>query len=324
MKVTAVLPTKNRAPLLVDTVRALLAQTVIPHEIIVVDQSASEEGRHMVHALVDAVPVGRRPALVYVWDTTINGAAAARNAGLDLARGDIVVFIDDDVVPAVDVVERLLHHYAACPAWSGLAPVITNYPLPGLAQRLYHVVFCRGPFRDERQPVYWHWRDLRGAVVPVRMFTGAMMSFRRAALGDLRYDARYRAASVGEDIDLCWALGARGGRLAIVTDAHIVHNKAPRPAARTEAAQIMSWAFVYDKHVRKTLGTRLAFGWYVLGNVLAAFVAAVRERTWSPVPSAFAGVRGIFSDYAGSTFLSPSRSGLDVRSRLQTPVTSGR
>jgi GT2 family glycosyltransferase len=216
------------------------------------------------------------------------------------------------------VIERLLDHYARSPELSAVAPVITNYPTPGWAQRAYHTVFCCGPFRDERQPVYWHWRELAGAVVPVRMFTGAMMSFRRAALGSLRYDARYRAASVGEDIDLCWALGARGGRLAIATDAHIVHNKAPRPASRPEAAQIMSWAFVYDKHVRKTLATRLAFAWYVVGAVLSAAVAAVRERTWAPVASAVAGVRGLFTDYAGSSFLSPPPDG-DVRP-LESPV----
>jgi hypothetical protein len=137
------------------------------------------------------------------------------------------------------------------------------------------------------------------------MFTGAMMSFRRAALEGLRFDARYRAASVGEDVDLCWALGARGGRLAIATDAHIVHAKAPRPAARPEAAQITSWAFVYDKHVRKTPAARLAFAWFVAGNVLGALVVAVRGWTWAPLASALAGVRGIFTDYAGSTFLAP-------------------
>jgi len=37
----------------------------------------------------------------------------------------------------------------------------------------------------------------------------------------------------------------------------------------------------------------------------AAAVVAARERTWAPVASAMAGVRGIFTDYAGSTFLAP-------------------
>lgn len=305
MNVSVVLPTKNRARLLADTVQALIAQTAVPSEIIIVDQSATAEGRRLVRHLVSSVPLPRRPALVYLLDPAINGAAAARNAGLELARGDIVVFVDDDVVPAADVIERLLRHYRRAPELAGIAPVITNYAIPGPVLRLAYTVFCRGPFRDERQPVYWRWREHAGALVPVRMFTGAMMSFRRAALEGLRFDARYRAASVGEDIDLCWSLGARSGRLAIATDAHIVHNKAPRPAARTEAAQITSWAFLYDKHVRKTPAAKLAFAWFVAGNVLGAAVAALRDRQWAPVASALEGVRGIFTDYAGSTFLAP-------------------
>jgi len=303
--VSAILPTKNRPALLTETVRGLLAQSVAPDEIIVVDQSVTEDGRRRVRELVAAIPVPRRLALVYVWDPAISGAAAARNVGLDLARSEIVLFVDDDVVPAGDVIARLLRHYARRPDLSGIAPVITNYAPPGRLLRLAIAVFCRGPFRDERQPVYWHWREHAGALVPVRMFTGAMMSFRRSALRGVRFDARYRGPSVGEDIDLCWSLGARGGRLAIATDARIVHNKAPRPAARPEAAQITSWAFLYDKHVRKTPATRAAFAWYVAGHLLAAAVVAARERTWAPVASAMAGVRGIFTDYAGSTFLAP-------------------
>jgi hypothetical protein len=137
------------------------------------------------------------------------------------------------------------------------------------------------------------------------MFTGALMSFRREALTGLRHDARYRAASVGEDIDLCWSVGARGGRLAIVTDARIVHNKAPRPARRPEEALLTSWAFLYDKHVPKTPAARLAFGWFTLGVVLGALNAALRGRSWDPVRSVWAGLRGVRNDYAGSSFLAP-------------------
>jgi GT2 family glycosyltransferase len=305
VRISAILPTKNRAVLLAETVRALLAQTVVPHEIIVVDQSATEEGRRLVHSLVAAVPLRQRPALVYLWNPAINGAAPARNVGLELARGEIVVFIDDDVVPAVDVLERLLQHYARHPELAAIAPVITNYTPPPRLQQFAYGLFGRGPFRDERQPVYWRWRDYAGGLAPVRMFTGAMMSFRRAALEGLRFDPRYRAASVGEDIDLCWSLGGRGGHLAIATDAHIVHNKAPRPASRPEAAQIMSWAFLYDKHVRKTPHARLAFAWFLVGATLEAAFVAARERTWAPIGSTLAGLRGIFTDYAGSTFLAP-------------------
>jgi GT2 family glycosyltransferase len=306
MTVSAVLPTKDRPALLAETVRALLAQSVLPDELIIVDQSATDEGRRAVIALVDAAPPAARPSLVYVWDRTINGAAAARNAGLDRARGAIVVFCDDDVLPETDVVERLLAHYATEPDIAGLAPVIINYERPRWTSRLAHHVFRRGPFRDERQPVYWYWHRYHGgALVPVRMFTGALMSFRREALDGLRHDARYRAASVGEDIDLCWSLVARGGRLAIATDARIVHDKAPRPPRRPEEAVLTSWAFLYDKHVPKTPMMRLAFAWFIVGVVISALNAALWTRSWAPLSSLWAGLRGVRNDYAGSTFLAP-------------------
>ncbi len=156
--------------------------------------------------------------------------------------------------------------------------------------------------------MYWFWRSYpRPARVPVRMFTGAMMSFRRAALEGLRHDARYRGASTGEDVDLCWGLWRRGARLAIVTDAQIVHNRAPRPASRPEEAQIASWGFLCDKHLPRSVGTRAAFAWFVTGVVIAAAVAAARERTWEPLKSAVAGVRALWTDYAGTKFLGPAR-----------------
>lgn len=306
MTVSVIVPTKDRAALLAQTVRALLAQTAALDELIVVDQSITDEGRRTITALVEAAPSATRPALVYLWDRSISGAAAARNAGLDRAHGEIVVFCDDDVVPEPTVIERLLSHYARVPELAGLAPLIVNYVRPGWVTRAHQRIFFVGPFRDERQPIYWYWdRYPAGVLLPVRMFTGALMSFRRSALAGVRHDARYRAASVGEDIDLCWSLLGRGGRLAIATDARIVHNKAPRPVRRPEEAQLTSWAFLYDKHVAKTPATKLAFAWFVVGVMLGGANAAVRTRSWAPIRSVWAGVRGVRNDYAGSTFLAP-------------------
>jgi len=301
-------PTKNRPALLAVAVRALLAQTVPVDELIVVDQSADGLGFSRVSALLAEVPPARRPQVDYVLDPTISGAAAARNVGLDRAAGDVVLCCDDDVVADPRVVDRLLAHYHAAPECAGLAPVITNYPPPGLLRRLHHRLFYLGPFHDERQPVYWFWRRYpEAARVPVRMFTGAMMSFRRSALDGVRHDARYRGASVGEDVDLCWTLWRRGARLAIATDARIVHDRAPRPAARPEEAQIAAWGFLYRKHLPRTRAIRLAFAWYVVGVFVGALVTGTRERTLQPLRSALAGLRALRTDHAGSSFLGPVR-----------------
>ena len=300
MTVTAIVPTKNRSRLLTEAVGALLAQTARIDELIVVDRSADATGRRLVEGLVADTAEVRRPALLYILDDTITGVAAARNVALDRATGDVIVFCDGDVVPEPSVLETLLRHDRAQPSLAGIAPVIVNHTAPTPARRLHDWLFTRGPFRDERLPVYRLWRSFPpGTLAPVRMFAGAMMSFRRAALAGVRADARFRGASLGEDVDLCWSVTGRGGRLAIAVDAHIVHNRAPRPPVRPEEAMITSRALLCDKHLPRRLSTRVAFAWYVAGVLTGAMISALDTRTFSPLGSAAAGLRALWTDDAG-------------------------
>ena len=72
LTVSVVMPTKNRTSFLVAAVRALLAQTVTPDELIVIDQSDDETSSARIAALVAAAPAPRRPRLTYILDRTIN------------------------------------------------------------------------------------------------------------------------------------------------------------------------------------------------------------------------------------------------------------
>ncbi|MGH7312377.1 MAG: glycosyltransferase family 2 protein, partial [Candidatus Rokuibacteriota bacterium] len=132
-----------------------------------------------------------------------------------------------------------------------------------------------------------------------------MLSVRRAALGSLRFDPRYRGRSIGEDIDLSWSLAARGVRLAIATDARVVHDRGPRPQHRYEEAILTSWGFVYRKHQPKTLANRMAFAWFVTGVVAAAACSAVKTWSADPLRSAYAGLQNLRRGYVTSTFLAP-------------------
>ncbi|MGH7391853.1 MAG: glycosyltransferase family 2 protein [Candidatus Rokuibacteriota bacterium] len=305
LTVSVVVPTKHRAPLLACAVRRLLGQTAPIDELIVVDQSDTDEGRRLVEDALAAAPADRRPHLLYVRDPAVNGAAAARNVGFDLAAMDIVVCMDDDMAPEPDALERLLGHYARDAGVTAMTPVITNYALPPLAHRLVTAVFCRGPLRDDRQPVYWHWRRYGGRLVDVGVLGGGMLAVRRAALGPTRFDPRYRAASLGEDIDLSWSLARRGARLAIATDARVAHERPPRPDTRYEETLITSWGFVFDKHQPKTLRNRLAFAWFATGVALGALWASARRRSLAPIASVRAGLACRRRGYAGARFLAP-------------------
>ena len=306
LSAATIIPTKDRSACLANAVRCLLRQTYPLAQLIVVDQSDAGSTEPLVRELIAAAPAWR-PDLQYVWDPTIAGAAAARNEGFDRAATDIVVCMDDDMAPEPDVLERLIKHHQQAPDVGAIAPVIANYPPPALSDRALTALFCLGPFRDDRQPVYWQWRRYGDdGLISVRMLGAGMIALRRAALDGVRFDRRYRGASVGEDLDLSWPLRARGWRLGIATGARVLHQRAPRPDARSEETLLMSWSFVFRKHQPPTLANRLAFAWFVAGVFVGALCASL--RSWSPAPlrSARAGLFGIRHDYANSTFLLPS------------------
>lgn len=89
--ISVVIPTMNRAEVLLDTLRDLKNQTFHNYELIVVDQS--DEPNHEAEALLAGFDVQAR----YFYITDFRGLPEARNFGWRQAKNDIVVYTDDDI-----------------------------------------------------------------------------------------------------------------------------------------------------------------------------------------------------------------------------------
>lgn len=87
---TVVIPTYNRASLLVETVDSVLSQTCQDFEIVIVDDGSTDNTREVVER-----EFGRSPRVRYTWQENAE-RGAARNAGFARARGVYVVFFDSD------------------------------------------------------------------------------------------------------------------------------------------------------------------------------------------------------------------------------------
>src|SRR6266567_6772508 len=125
LAVSVVIPTKNRADDLELTVRTLLCQTVLPQELLIVDQSEGDASRSRISALFrNCAP--RLPYLRYIHDPAITGGAVARNKAMDQASGEILLFLDDDVELEENFIEELIVTYASHPGITGVSGVITN------------------------------------------------------------------------------------------------------------------------------------------------------------------------------------------------------
>ena len=88
MKISVVIATRNRAALLDGALASLRAQLGVPDiEAIVVDNGSTDTTR----------AVAEQHAATYLFEAQPN-RALARNAGIAAATGEIVLFVDDDVV----------------------------------------------------------------------------------------------------------------------------------------------------------------------------------------------------------------------------------
>lgn len=106
--VSVVLPTRNRAELLRRSLGSVLAQTHRDFELIVVDDASDDGTPALLAALSDPrVRVLRRERNA--------GAAAARNAGIALARGELLAFQDDDDIWLRHKLETQVRALAASP-----------------------------------------------------------------------------------------------------------------------------------------------------------------------------------------------------------------
>src|SRR5205814_6561638 len=160
-------------------------------ELIIVDQSSDRRGHDAVNHLFEQHAVLGKPVprLEYILNTTVLGAAAARNLGIDCSNGEVLVFLDDDVLLERPFLEEVLVVYDQDPSIGGVSGIITNYARPRFRDRSLRRLFWRGSFHDERQPIYWNaGRLLEQKPMPVSRFGTTGMSVRRRALDGERFD----------------------------------------------------------------------------------------------------------------------------------------
>lgn len=105
--VSVIIPVYNAERYLRAAIESVLTQTVLPLEIIVVDDGSTDASGAVARRFVPNVRVVTQPN---------EGPAAARNCGVSLARGDYLAFLDADDLWVDNKLQRQLHALTTNPA----------------------------------------------------------------------------------------------------------------------------------------------------------------------------------------------------------------
>jgi glycosyltransferase involved in cell wall biosynthesis len=192
-KLSVVIPTYNRRDRLVRVLAALARQTTpaSEFEVVVVDDGSTDGTDEWLKST-------STPFMLHTLRQANAGPARARNAGVERAGGQIVLFIDDDVEPTPPLVAEHLRFHAAEPNVVVIGPLssLPHYEQPWVAW--------------EQAKVEQQYRAMeRGDWAPTfrQFWTGNASLARSHILGAGGFDPSYLRA---EDVELGVRLKARG------------------------------------------------------------------------------------------------------------------
>ncbi len=207
LTLSIVIPTYGRNEVLCQTLRALLALDLRGGEIIVVDQNVEHDPltRDYLASIAHRIRHLHEPPSL----------PRARNVGWKAAAGDVVLYLDDDVIPHEGLVESHRRAY-------------DDSTVGGVAGRVRTIGFPapESPAPRARWPaIGWLFFNLaQTAPAEVATARGCNMSFRRAVLEELGgFDERYAPSPYRNESDFCFRVRRRGYRLVFVPCAAVDH-----------------------------------------------------------------------------------------------------
>jgi len=98
--VSVIIPTYNRAQYICEAVKSVLRQTFSDFELIVVDDGSVDNTKEILTPYLGIVK--------YIYQNN-SGIAAARNAGIEMSRGEFIAFLDSDDLWVRDKLQLQVH-----------------------------------------------------------------------------------------------------------------------------------------------------------------------------------------------------------------------
>ncbi len=282
MRVSVVIPTKNRHRELCTALESIAGQSLMPAEVLLIDQSAAppqDSERARLRAML-----GEETDLRWIHDPSVAGLVHAKSVGAQLALGDIVCFLEDDIVLEQAYVRTIRDAFVRDASLVGASGVVTNSPFGRTYARL-HAIFHRGMFSDPRPLIYATLGDRSDFPIRSHALSGGLSAWRRQTLAEIPFDTA-NGFHMLEDLDFSTRVHARfGERLAILPGARLEHHFAPAGRASKgdrERRKVIEFITFYRTRPRRAIDL-FWLAWLLVGVGMCSAASSMLDVSWTPL-----------------------------------------
>lgn len=203
MNVSVIIPVFNSPAYLGRCLEAVLASAYVGYECIVVDDGSTDDTRAVAR---------RFPVKLIVSPGGPYGPAYARNRGAEAARGDILLFVDADVIITPDTIRKVVETMAGRPQ---LAAVFGSYDDSPDGQE----------FLSQYKNLFHHFVHQQANEGAATFWAGCGAVRREVFLALGGFDVQRYSRPCIEDIELGYRLRAAGHQIALNKQIQVKHLK---------------------------------------------------------------------------------------------------
>lgn len=310
MKASIIILTRDRVHDLSECLSTLATQRVLPHEVILLDNSSDSATADYIQSASQKLPFPVR----YLRGSPSLGICTSRNTAATWAQGDIVFFLDDDVVLTDrEYVATILDIFGRDPEAR-----IGGIAAPGQPSGIHYTLRLR--LKVLVASLFLLNSPRAGTILPsgfrswwpretawVSCLPGCAMAFRGAVLRELRFDPGFEIVpyATAEDQDFSYRVGRRW-KLLWTSSTQVWHKRSRAGVRLSPYEHYLCLVHNHHRFMRKNLGRPLnhvAFWWAMVGVLLNCLVVLA----WAP---SRVNLRGVLGFLEGLRMVLPQRRGL--------------
>ena len=281
MKITYILPTLNRADSLLKAVTSVLRQTRIPDELIIVDQSLTNESYLKIKQII---PDNSILKLVYILDSNISGLIHAKKVGVLKSSGDLIYFGEDDIVLDEDFCFAIEEGFKQNSKMVGCSGIITNPPNQSNFYYYLFNLFHRSIFNDPRVIISRSFKIEENKLYLSNMISGGISAWKKKVFKKIALDT-VNGFHMLEDTEFNYrVIQNYGSKLYINPNARVkhYHSSIGRLISGKKQYQKVIEYILFYKKVRKSKNADLAFLWLIIGLFFESLFQSI--KIMSPAP----------------------------------------
>ncbi|MDA8599126.1 glycosyltransferase [Porticoccaceae bacterium] len=290
IKLTVVIPTKNRENDLITLVDSLMLQSRLPDELIIVDQSDTPDSKNNI--------TGRwtkalSSELVYILDPSIKGLVDAKRVGSDRAKNELVCFLDDDLILDKHFIREMVKPFEHDSSINGSSGIFINFPKMSKFYKIIFSLFHRGIFKDPRPAVFRTYLGYSNELVKTSVLWGGITAWRRRILKEVPFDT-HNSLFMMEDFDYSRKVRETiEDGMFINPNARAIHNHSlvNRPSeADQEERKIFEYMSYYkkSKHGHFSL---MQLVWLLIGLFLDVLYKSIRSGNVTLIKAYLNGIK---------------------------------